>query len=45
MQGCTEYHILRGQETYKDAWWASDRWNLARTIRSSAGVEEVRWDP
>ncbi len=38
MQDCTEYHFLRGQETYKYAWGASDRWNLARTIRSSVAA-------
>lgn len=37
LQECSEYHFLRGQETYKYAWGASDRWNLARTIRPSVG--------
>ena len=38
LQGCTEYHCLRGQETYKYAWGASDRWNRARTVRASAAA-------
>ena len=42
VRGCTEYHFLRGQESYKYAWGASDRWNLARTIRSPATAQEVR---
>ena len=42
VHGCTEYHFLRGQETYKYAWGASDRWNLARTIRSSAAADRDR---
>lgn len=42
VQGCTEYHFLRGRERYKYAWGASDRWNRARTIRSAATTEDVR---
>lgn len=42
VQDCTEYHFLRGQETYKYAWGASDRWNSARTIRSSATGAALR---
>jgi CelD/BcsL family acetyltransferase involved in cellulose biosynthesis len=26
--GCTQFHFLRGQEPYKYAWGAEDRWNV-----------------
>ena len=32
-EGATEFHFLRGGESYKYAWGARDRWNTARTLR------------
>jgi CelD/BcsL family acetyltransferase involved in cellulose biosynthesis len=31
-EGCTEFHFLRGGESYKYAWGAVDRWNSALTL-------------
>ena len=31
--GCTRFHFLRGQEPYKYAWGAEDRWNVVRRLR------------
>jgi CelD/BcsL family acetyltransferase involved in cellulose biosynthesis len=31
--GCREFHFLRGQEPYKYAWGATDRWNQRRSLR------------
>ena len=30
--GCTRFHFLRGQEAYKYAWGAADRWNVVRRL-------------
>ena len=30
--GCTRFHFLRGQESYKYAWGAEDRWNVVRRL-------------
>ena len=32
-EGASEFHFLRGDEAYKYAWGAGDRWNTARTFR------------
>jgi CelD/BcsL family acetyltransferase involved in cellulose biosynthesis len=32
-EGACEFHFLRGQEPYKYAWGAVDRWNQRRSIR------------
>jgi CelD/BcsL family acetyltransferase involved in cellulose biosynthesis len=32
-EGAPEFHFLRGGESYKYAWGAADRYNLARTFR------------
>ena len=32
-EGASEFHFLRGGETYKYAWGARDRWSTARTLR------------
>ncbi len=32
LRGCTEFHFLRGQEGYKYAWGAVDRWNRGLTV-------------
>ena len=32
-EGAREFHFLRGAESYKYAWGATDRWNQARTFR------------
>ena len=32
--GCTEFHFLRGQESYKYGWGSMDRWNTCREFRS-----------
>ena len=32
-EGAAEFHFLRGQETYKYEWGATDRWNQRRTFR------------
>jgi CelD/BcsL family acetyltransferase involved in cellulose biosynthesis len=32
-EGCREFHFLRGGESYKYAWGATERWNRARTFR------------
>jgi CelD/BcsL family acetyltransferase involved in cellulose biosynthesis len=32
-EGAREFHFLRGGESYKYAWGATDRWNRARTLR------------
>lgn len=32
-EGAREFHFLRGAESYKYAWGATDRWNRARTFR------------
>jgi CelD/BcsL family acetyltransferase involved in cellulose biosynthesis len=32
-EGAREFHFLRGAESYKYAWGATDRWNSARTFR------------
>lgn len=32
-EGAGEFHFLRGGESYKYAWGATDRWNRARTLR------------
>jgi CelD/BcsL family acetyltransferase involved in cellulose biosynthesis len=37
-EGCTEFDFLRGQEAYKYAWGAVDRWTLRRTITRSVEV-------
>src|SRR3954463_2524345 len=34
-EGCREFHFLRGQEPYKYAWGAVDRWNRRRSLRRS----------
>src|SRR5215207_3604295 len=31
-EGCREFHFLRGQEPYKYAWGAVDRWNRRRSL-------------
>lgn len=31
-EGCTTFSFLRGQEPYKYAWGATDRWTLRRTL-------------
>ncbi len=38
--GNTAFHFLRGQEPYKYAWGAEDRWNVVRKVR--AGHEPAR---
>jgi CelD/BcsL family acetyltransferase involved in cellulose biosynthesis len=35
-EGAREFHFLRGQEPYKYAWGAVDRWNQRRSIRRTA---------
>lgn len=34
-EGCSEFDLLRGQEAYKYAWGAVDRWNTMRVVRSA----------
>lgn len=40
VRGCTEFHFLRGQEAYKYAWGAVDRWNHGLTVRADLRVED-----
>jgi CelD/BcsL family acetyltransferase involved in cellulose biosynthesis len=39
--GLREFHFLRGQEAYKYAWGATDRWNRLCVIRRSAEDHEA----
>ena len=43
--GCTSFHFLRGQEAYKYAWGAEDRWNIVRRIGSGASPGRPLPDP
>ena len=38
-EGCSSFNFLRGREDYKYAWGATDRWNVARTVRSAPASE------
>lgn len=38
-EGCTTFDFLRGQEDYKYAWGATDRWTVARQVRSAPPSE------
>lgn len=46
-EGCREFDFLRGQEPYKYAWGAIDRWNVVRRVRSAPASEHqggsFRW--
>lgn len=35
-EGCSEFHFLRGRETYKYEWGAVERWSLRRTLMREA---------
>jgi CelD/BcsL family acetyltransferase involved in cellulose biosynthesis len=35
-EGAREFHFLRGDEAYKYAWGAVDRWNTRRVFRAGA---------
>ncbi len=38
-EGCTEFDFLRGQEPYKYAWGAVDRWNDLWLVRSAPAAD------
>jgi CelD/BcsL family acetyltransferase involved in cellulose biosynthesis len=40
-EGVREFHFLRGQEAYKYAWGATDRWNRLCVVRRSAEDDEA----
>jgi CelD/BcsL family acetyltransferase involved in cellulose biosynthesis len=40
-EGVREFHFLRGQEAYKYAWGATDRWNRLCVVRRSAEDHEA----
>ena len=40
--GSRRFHFLRGQEPYKYAWGAEDRWNVARTLRRGSQTSKGR---
>jgi len=41
-EGCREFHFLRGQEPYKYAWGAVDRWNRRRSLHPANRTDIAR---